>query len=195
MSQTSLFTGTAMSGADFSPCKTCGFTAAGSRCADCETRTYRYRLWRIVDAGPTIAVIGLNPSTADVMEEDDPDPTIARLQKRFVKWRIRGVNHSAGKLMMLNLFAYRATDPREMQAAEDPIGPEADDVLIAEARAAAMVVCAWGTRGKHRGRAVQAVRMLREAGVTLHALRLTKEGAPEHPLYLPADLRPVEWSP
>jgi len=31
------------------------------------------------------------------------------------------------------------------------------------------------------------------AGVKLHYLGLTKEGAPRHPLYLARDVHPVEW--
>ena len=29
----------------------------------------------------------------------------------------------------------------------------------------------------------------------LHALDLSKDGIPKHPLYLPANLRPREWTP
>lgn len=163
-----LFTGAAAAGAELSPC-----------------RRYRYRLWRPVGAGATLAVVGLNPSTAD---ETADDPTIARLTER-------GRRLGFGRLVMLNLFAYRATDPREMKRAEDPVGPDNNQHLLAEAQAAALVLCAWGTHGAHRGRDQEVLRLLRGAGLKLHVLRLTKGGHPEHPLYLPYDLSPMEWTP
>lgn len=157
--------------------------AAGADLSPC--RAYRYRLWRILGDGPALTVIGLNPSTAD---ETEPDPTITRLTERARRGGF-------GMLMMLNLFAYRATDPREMKHAADPIGPDNDGFLLDEARAAGLVLCAWGTHGTHRGRALNVTAWLRGAGVKLHVLRLTKGGHPEHPLYLPYDLTPTEWTP
>lgn len=163
-----LFSSPEAAGADLSPC-----------------RTWRWRLWRLVGEGPTLAVIGLNPSTAD---ETQDDPTIARLTERTRRLGF-------GRLMMLNLFAFRATDPREMKRAADPVGPENDRYLLSEAHAAGMVLCAWGTHGTHRGRATSVALMLRGAGLRLHVLRRTKGGHPEHPLYLPYDLQPTEWTP
>jgi hypothetical protein len=37
------------------------------------------------------------------------------------------------------------------------------------------------------------LRLLRNAGVVLHVLRLNAGGEPAHPLYLPARLRPIAW--
>jgi Protein of unknown function (DUF1643) len=53
----------------------------------------------------------------------------------------------------------------------------------------AMTVCGWGNGGAHIGRGVDVRRMLHNP----HCLRLTKDGHPSHPLYLPASLQPVEW--
>lgn len=92
-------------------------------------------------------------------------------------------------MCMTNLFAYRATDPVVMKAAPEPVGPENDLVLRELARKAGVVVAAWGTHGAHRGRA-QAVRLMLPG---LHYLRLTKDGHPAHPLYLPASLTPAPW--
>ena len=50
-------------------------------------------------------------------------------------------------------------------------------------------VAAWGAHGKYRGRDAQVRAML----PGLHYLRLTKDSHPGHPLYLPANLRPVAW--
>jgi len=55
------------------------------------------------------------------------------------------------------------------------------------------VLCAWGNHGSHLDRAATVVANLRGAGVLLHALKITAEGLPSHPLYLPARLTPARW--
>lgn len=65
-------------------------------------RTYRYALWRTWDESKPFAMfVGLNPSTADELEDD---PTIRRCINFSKLW-------GYGGLCMVNLFAYRATDP------------------------------------------------------------------------------------
>lgn len=155
---------------------------SGARFSACQK--YRYHLWRCVSTSKTkIAVIGLNPSTADAVKND---PTIARLCRRA---QMLGF----GRLDMLNLFAWRSTDPHVLPHVEDPIGPENDSWILDVASEADMVLCAWGNHGGARGREV--ARMLRARGVVLHALRITGPGAPEHPLYLPYELKPQVWNP
>jgi hypothetical protein len=158
--------------AEFSPC-----------------RTYRYSLWR--DWGVAldtrhdgyVMFVGLNPSTAD---EANDDPTIRRCISFAQAWGYRA-------LCMTNLFAYRATVREEMTAQQHPIGPENNAALLRLANDALVVVAAWGTYGVHRGRDVEVRRMLPR----LHYLRLTKDGHPAHPLYLPGTLMPLpfEWFP
>jgi hypothetical protein len=125
--------------------------------------------------------IGLNPSTAD---ETQDDPTIRRCIGFARAWGFDG-------LCMANLFAYRATEPADMKNAVDPIGCENDSALSSWAHDAGVVVAAWGAHGTYKGRD-QSVRLLVPG---LHYLRLTKDGHPGHPLYLPASLRPVAWIP
>ena len=93
---------------------------------------------------------------------------------------------------MANLFGYRATDPGDMLIQEDPVGPENDEWLVKLAKDAGIVIMAWGPPGRHLGRD-KAVMELLEDNVQLHYLRLTKDGYPGHPLYLPKSLRPVEF--
>lgn len=90
---------------------------------------------------------------------------------------------------MANLFAFRATDPKDMKRAADPVGPENDHTLRGLAEAAGVVVAAWGAHGTHAGRGAVVRKMLPR----LHYLRLTKDGHPGHPLYLPGDLTPIAW--
>lgn len=142
-------------------------------------RTYRYVLRRRWDwEMPHVAFIGLNPSTAD---ETKDDPTIRRCIQFAKDW-------GYGGLTMLNLFAFRATDPRDMLKAGDPIGPENNQHLLHESAKAGVVVAAWGTKGGKR--ADEVIAMLPE----IHCLRKTKAGHPEHPLYLPKTLKPIAYS-
>lgn len=143
-------------------------------------RTYRYDLWRRWIGGDGYAMfVGLNPSTAD---ETEDDPTIRRCIAYAKAWGYSG-------LCMTNLFAYRATEPKKMMQVADPVGPSNDATLRTLAGRAGVVVAAWGTHGTHLGRG-DAVRELLPA---LHYLRLTKDGHPGHPLYLPKTLVPVAW--
>ena len=143
-------------------------------------RTYRYALWREWIGGEGYAMfVGLNPSTAD---ETQDDPTIRRCIAFAKAWGYAG-------LCMTNLFAFRATQPEDMKAANDPVGPENDAHLKALAEGAGVIVAAWGVHGTYGGRHNAVRAMLPE----LHCLALTKDGHPGHPLYLPASLRPVAW--
>lgn len=143
-------------------------------------REYRYTLYREWGEGNRIvAFVGLNPSTADEIKND---PTVTRCINYAKKWGYSG-------MYMMNIFAYRATDPRVMKAHSEPIGSENDHYLSLVAREADIVVAAWGTHGKHLNRG-QAVKNLIPG---LHCLRITKDGHPSHPLYLPSDLVPIEY--
>lgn len=124
--------------------------------------------------------IGLNPSTAD---ERVDDPTLRRTMDFARRWGYGGVGNG-------NLFAFRATDPKDMMAADDPVGPENDAWLDRLAAEAGLVVAAWGNGGGFLGRS-QAIRSRLE---NLHCLKVNASGEPAHPLYQRADTRPVPWS-
>jgi hypothetical protein len=156
-------------------------------------RSWRYVLERRLDDAPLFArgiavFIGLNPSTADEVIDD---PTIRRCKAFARDWGF-------GTYRMLNLYAWRSTDPRALAKVPDPIGPENDAHLIDGTSDADVVICAWGTNALGN-RAEDVVAMLRgknAGGVMrrLHCLRLTKNGAPSHPLYLPGDLKPIPFT-
>lgn len=147
---------------------------------------YRYLLERRWDeAAPLLLYIMLNPSTAT---EAMNDPTIARCERRA-----RRLGY--GGFIACNLFAWRETDPAQLKKVPEPIGPANDAILLATAREADLVLCAWGVHGAHLGRGGEVASMLREAGVALHHLGLTQEGHPRHPLYLPYARTPETWRP
>ncbi len=142
-----------------------------------ESGRYRYRLWRHwgPSAGRVIWVM-LNPSTADA---DVLDPTVRRCVTYARAWGFGG-------LEVLNLFAWRSTDPRALYAAVDPIGPD-NDRMIVEAvyqPATDLVVCAWGVHGALHDRGRRVRRLLPTTAVCLGR---TRAGHPKHPLYLKRD--------
>lgn len=140
-------------------------------------RKYRYALWREWDMfnSDYALFIGLNPSTAD---ETNDDPTIRRCIGFAKAW-------GCGALCMVNIFAFRATDPFDMMDCGDPVGPENDKHLFELSQKAAIRIAAWGVHGKHLGRGETIKTML----PFLHCLGLTKDGFPKHPLYLPKEQR------
>lgn len=145
-------------------------------------RMYRYDLWRTwIDGNGYAMFIGLNPSTAD---ETQDDPTIRRCIAFAKAWGYSG-------LCMTNLFAFRATKPDDMKRAADPVGPQNDGVLQERASRAGVVVAAWGAHGDYKNRGWWVANGLLKA--PLHYLRLTKDGHPGHPLYLPKTLVPQPW--
>ena len=153
-------------------------TAAFSPC-----RTYRYSLWRrwgTPEQGYAM-FIGLNPSTADEVEDD---PTIRRCVQFAKDW-------GYGALCMTNIFAFRATDPAVMKAHAAPTGPDTDATLVELAKNAGVVVAAWGNHGNHCARDRQVIALL----PNLHCLKVTKAGQPSHPLYLRKALTPMRYDP
>lgn len=158
----------AQGGAIFSPCE-----------------RYRYLLWRIWNPALPFWSFGmLNPSTADHMKLD---PTITRCQKRAAEG-------GAGGLIVWNLFAFRATDPKNMKAEKDPIGPENDLAIKLGVEAAVLNVAGWGSHGDHREREFAVRHKLKDQGADLHAIDFTAKGLPRHPLYLSFDLKPQPWN-
>lgn len=150
--------------------------------SDCER--YRYSLTRVWEPeGKRALFIMLNPSTATEVQND---PTVERCERRA---RTLGF----GAFRVLNIFAWRATDPRDMRQAEDPVGRGNDVAIIESLDWADRVICAWGTHGEHLGRGPEVAAFLRAAGKPLYHLGLSKAGHPKHPLYIGYAVQPVLW--
>lgn len=141
---------------------------------------YRYRLEREGHGPGATAIIMVNPSTADASQDD---ATIRKL-------RGFGATHHWGRLIIGNLFAYRATDVRELGKVADPIGPENDDHLIRILAECDQVVVAWGPVAKQprnqRNRFQNVLSLIN--GACLEPMSIgepAKCGHPCHPLMLP----------
>jgi hypothetical protein len=142
---------------------------------------YRYELERRWGDGRPLVWVMLNPSTADA-EVDDP--TI----RRVTRFTVDAV-HDA--LLVVNLYALRATDPGLLRRHPDPVGGLNDQVL-ARARHRGPVVVAWGAHADPR-RVAQVLDGPLD-GVHLSCLGTTKAGHPRHPLYVPASATLTPWS-
>lgn len=143
-------------------------------------RIWRYQLkrqWR--EGNRFVSFIGLNPSTAD---ETKSDPTVTHCINYAREWECDG-------MFMLNIFAFRATDPKVMKKHPSPIGDDNDAWLKKTVKESGIVIACWGNHGSFmdRGRAV--VSMIPD----LKCLKLTKAGHPSHPLYLKKSLKPVPF--
>ncbi len=140
---------------------------------------YRYLLTRSRAAGPDLTFIMLNPSTADDRVDD---PTIRRVLG--FAWR-----EGAGRLVVVNLYGLRATDPKELARHPEPVGPRNDEFIRLHCQPRALVVAAWGNSGGLR--AAYVTDMLTARGVRLMCLGRTRSGEPRHPLYVRGD-KPLE---
>jgi hypothetical protein len=142
---------------------------------------HRYILRRNLALGyrsepAVVNFIMLNPSTAD---DNFDDATIRRCVGFAKRWGFDG-------LVVTNLFAYRATNPRDLKAlaARDvglAIGEENEGHLRREADAAHSVVCAWGDNcDSILHRKLDVIGMLK--AYDLFCIRRTKKGNPAHPV-------------
>ena len=146
---------------------------------------YRYRLWRTVGPGArSVTWVMLNPSTADASQDD---PTIRKCKEFTRRWGF-------DRMEVVNLFAWRATNPKELPKVDEPIGLENNETILARALASEWVIAAWGSDKFAVQRARTVTRMLTGAGVHLRCLRKSKDGHPYHPLYLPYGSMPITYA-
>ncbi|GGL57178.1 DUF1643 domain-containing protein [Sporolactobacillus putidus] len=135
---------------------------------------YRYLLTKTWDADkPIAAVLMLNPSTA---EEIKLDRTIMNLTNYLV-------DHGFGTLSVINLFAYRSTDPSKLNQAKQDQGQVNDQFILSTCSAADMVIIGW-TRNGNINRKRQVASLLAHLSCTFKCFR-DKEGVfPRHPSLL-----------
>lgn len=138
---------------------------------------YRFVLWRMWAKGPRLNFVMLNPSTADA-EVDDP--TIRRCVG-FAK------REGYAGLYVTNLYALRATDPREIARHPSPEGFANDLEIQLYAALCERVVVAWGARGGARGPTVVRILVDVVGADNVLCLGTTKQGEPRHPLYVRGD--------
>lgn len=165
--------------------------ATASRAYISEDGLYRYSLTRGIadphfgcldddERGATVTFVGLNPSTADATQDD---PTIRRCVRFAREWGF-------ARLKVVNLYALRATDPKQLWLADDPVGPENDHVISLVFGGSDKIVAAWGATAPDE-RVSEFIETF--GGWQMWALGLTQGGRPRHPLYMRADVVPFVY--
>lgn len=171
-----------------------------------DDRAMRYRLARALSPsireltfdGSTVGWVGpphmkrcvwvmCNPSTADAFQLD---PTIKRCVAFARAWH-------ADILEVVNIFALRSTDPRELYKRAFTFRGDdlvANNEIVNACAGAQRIVAGWGKYGAldHRGDIVRS--MLRHRDARLYHLGLNGDGSPKHPLYLKGGTEPQEWT-
>ena len=151
-------------------------------------RRWRWSLSRPLNVHGSRPLIscGYNPSDA---AEEKNDPTIRREISFGKAW-------GCSLLIKVNAFAGVATNPDDLALMDDPVGAINDEVIRQAAQYAqdhdGILLATWGApKGKAATRRIAAVRLKALASrYPWQALRVTKSGHPQHPLYLPGDLTP-----
>ena len=148
-------------------------TESGAHISTCGL--YRWKLWRGWRRNwrdSAVVWVLLNPSTADAYEDDH---TIRRCISFSKAW-------GAGGMIVVNLFAFRATDPKDLIRAADPVGSRNDEYLFDAAgdgwNRQPLVVAAWGAHDFAQSRAATVYRRLT---TDWWCLGTTKNGHPRHP--------------
>jgi len=121
----------------------------------------------------------LNPSTADAEINDQTIRTCISIARRT----------GFGSMEVVNLFAFRATDPRVLKQARNPVGRENDTYILRACRDSDAVLLAWGNDGVLLERNRQVLQLLNDQWVNparMLCLGKTRLGQPRHPLYTSA---------
>lgn len=151
-------------------------TATISECGQ-----YRYRLTRTWGSSlQQLIWCMLNPSTADA-EKDD-----ATIRKCIGFTKRKFPEH--GGIIVVNLFGFRATNPKALLTAYDPVGPD-NRFAVSEAMLSGTTVVAWGGSVPGIGETPQAIKQIRSIATThqrdnVFCFGRTLYGEPRHPLML-----------
>jgi hypothetical protein len=143
---------------------------------------FRYSLSRRLATGErTILFVGLNPSTADMTQDD---PTIRRCVGFAREWGFDW-------LLMGNVYAYRSPNPKVLNQIEGSVGADNLEALKWMTRRAEIIVAAWG-KNRLNSDAEALAKWILSLPHT-RCLGQNGDGTPKHPLYLAknTELRPL----
>lgn len=144
-----------------------------------ECGRYRYTLRRTWEHDKArVLFVMLNPSTADASIDDATIRSCIRLSTEL----------GYGGFEVVNLFAFRATDPEELQTHQGcsmiGSGNENDEAILRSVARCDLVICAWGAHPAALRRAEHVYGVLRRDRPAVFCFGKTKSGAPKHPLYI-----------
>ena len=155
-----------------------------------ECGKYRYMLTRqIQPTGETLLASLLNPSTADHKIDDTTVGKLCGFATRL----------GFARLLLVNLFAYRATSPNKLYIVTDPVGPFNDDAIVRAIQIAGKnvdnILVGWGTNGNFMGRGGKVVKLIKSKNRQLYALGINRDDTPKHPLYVPYETELIPYNP
>lgn len=162
---------------------------AGAILSECGT--WRYSLYRkFLLYGPTLLVIGTNPSTADAKDDDNS----------LVRFQYFAKRDKFATLLVGNPLAFRNRSPKELRAAHkagvDVFGPENEEHLRKMIDMADVILCSWGNAGAFLNSAQRMMEKIAMPPEKIVLCRgLTKLGHPKHLLYASNATKfvPFEW--
>ena len=148
------------------------------------TRTYRFLLWRFWDDRPRVLFNGLNPSTANELQDD---PTVKRWYQFARDW-------GYGGFYATNLYPFITPDPKELVKGEAHHKANYPAIKMASSLSVLTVAC-WGDGIKQVTGGIAVAEHVRDSYLNEPmCFGLTQSGNPKHPLYLPSDTELVEYS-
>lgn len=155
---------------------------------------YRWVLRREWSAGPSIAWVGLNPSTADGTIDD---PTILREVKFSHAWGF-------GSLIKLNIYPFRSSSPKILQSwlNRRNLDTSVNEAIEKNYNSAFQILCdvhlrvaAWGLGGD-----IADIESFFVAAQNLpwHCVGINSNGSPKHTLArgrhrVPNNQMPIPW--
>jgi hypothetical protein len=141
-----------------------------------EDDKYRYKLFRCLNCPRNRGQITwcmLNPSTANAFVLD---PTLRKCFAFSIKW-------GYAYMSIVNLFAYRSPDPKQLYKVKDPIGVENDLAISEQFEQADAIILGWGQEKIAESYPYDLNKLCK--GKKVYCLGRNKNGSPKHPLYLP----------
>jgi hypothetical protein len=151
---------------------------------------YRYALTRKWSSGPQVAWLCFNPSVADGSIDD---PSVRKMVGFSKRWEY-------GRLVLVNLFAFRSTDPRRLKSmGSEAIGPLNGYWIEKSLQESKELICAWGCAQHSLDLDIHAnnvLSTLRTLHIPISCLGYRKDGHPKHPLMLAYDTprEPFVWN-
>jgi len=168
---------------------------------------YRYLLqWEWDPTSAPLIVVMLNPSTADHLTMDPTIRRVVALAKR----------HGFGSVIVVNIAAFRATDPKDLVAQHKlaTTAPDADvpniwgsenweflmgafEVAPELRMGSKPILVGWGAHEivDETGAGPMLTGSMMANKITPFCLGKTKSGAPKHPLYIANSVDPEPWLP
>jgi hypothetical protein len=149
---------------------------------------YAFALWWGAETMSSIATwVLLNPATGDT--DGKPRPILTSCRHRTERWDCSG-------MIIVNLFAYRARNPKALTTLDEPsaVGSSNDEVLREITTASRLTIAAWGNGGAGFNRPRSVRPFLRNPQcLEKNGKLLTRQGQPFYPKAIPlgASLRPL----